>query len=395
VTAATITAITEAKADVAGAHDRMTGAILTDSPDISRFESEWERLFAVPGHEPSASYEWTQALLRHRLVPDDRFYLVRIARGSETLALVPLVTRSMRLFGCRVRALFPVSDLRNTHSDLLARSLDEATVGTLLATLLELPARWDVFRMSNVLESSPLVGCLASAARDRRFASLARDAHASYFLELPDSYEHYLAARSSKFRNYLRRVERKVTAETGVRVSELSAVDEVGSGYEMLLEIERASWKHAHGTAISTTPQGIAFHRDLCHGAAARGRLHLQVMTIDGRPAAYNLGYVRDSTYSYLKTSFVEALKPLGVATYLRARLIRSLIERGLRVLDFPAAPHEWERQWTETVRWHKKLTVYRPTAPGIGLAIAQRLRHGTPRERLIRHLETRSRAPR
>jgi hypothetical protein len=118
-------------------------------------------------------------------------------------------------------------------------------------------------------------------------------------------------------------------------------------------------------------------------------------MTIDGRPAAYNLGYVRDSTYSYLKTSFVEALKPLGVATYLRARLIRSLIERGLRVLDFPAAPHEWERQWTETVRWHKKLTVYRPTAPGIGLAIAQRLRHGTPRERLIRHLETRSRAPR
>jgi CelD/BcsL family acetyltransferase involved in cellulose biosynthesis len=222
-----------------------------------------------------------------------------------------------------------------------------------------------------------------------------RDAHASYFLELPPSYEQYLESRSSKFRNYLRRAERRVAAEAHVRISELTSADEVESGYEMLLEIERASWKHAQGTAISSAPQATGFFRDLCHGAAVRGRLHLQVLSIAGRPAAYNLGYLHDSTYSYLKTSFVEVLKPLGVATFLRARLIRSLIERGLRIMDFPAQPHEWERQWTETVRWHKKLTLYRGTAPGLALAMAQHLRHRQPRPRAIRHVDTRSRGPR
>jgi CelD/BcsL family acetyltransferase involved in cellulose biosynthesis len=308
------------------------------------------------------------------------------------VALVPLVVRSTRLFGGRLRVLDPVSDLRNTHSDVLSNSLDQAAVSALLATLFALPVRWDVFRLSNVLEADPLIDYCTGAVRHRPFSSLVRDAHASYVLELPDTYEQYLASRSSKFRSYLRRMERRLASERDVRVLELTSTDDVESGYEMLLEIERASWKHVRGTAISSAPRAHGFFLELCRGAAARDRLHLQVLSIDGRPAAYNLGYVHNSTYSYLKTSFVEALKPLGVATFLRARLIRSLIERRLRLMDFPAQPHEWERQWTETVRWHKKLTLYRGTAPGLALAVAQHLRHRKPRPRSIRHLDTRGR---
>lgn len=394
-TAHTDTPMIEAGAESRPARGRMVATILTDRPDISRFESDWERLFDYPGNEPSTSFEWTQALLRHRLVAGDQFFLVGVTRGSETAALLPLVVRPTRLFGGRLRVLCPIADFRNTHSDVLSGSLDEATVSTLLATLYDLPVRWDVFRLSNVLETDPLIGYFASAVRHRPLSSMVRDAHASYFLELPASYEHYLASRSSKFRNYLRRVERKIAMQTDVGVSEFTAPDEVEHGYELLLDIERASWKHAQGSAISSAPQATGFFRDLCRGAAKRGRLHLHVMSIGGRPAAYNLGYVHDSTYSYLKTSFVEALKPLGVATFLRARLIRSLIEKGLKVVDFPAQPHEWERQWTETVRWHKKLTLYRGTPPGLALAMAQRLRHRKPRQRFVRHLDTRVRGPR
>ena len=182
--------------------------------------------------------------------------------------------------------------------------------------------------MSNVLESHELARHFADAIRHRPLAGLVRDAYASYFLELPASFDEYLAARSSKFRNYLKRVERKIAAESEVSVTDYTAVDEVDRAYDMLLEIERASWKHEHGTAISAVPHQVGFYRDLCQGAAARGRLHLQVLSLGGRPAAYNLGYIRDSTYFYLKTSYGEAWRQLGVATWLRARLIRSLIER-------------------------------------------------------------------
>ena len=222
-----------------------------------------------------------------------------------------------------------------------------------------------------------------------------RDAYASYFLELPATFDEYLSARSSKFRSYLKRVERKIAAESEVSVTDHTAVDEVDHAYDMLLEIERASWKHEHGTAISAVPHQVGFYRDLCQGAAARGRLHLQVLSLGGRPAAYNLGYIRDSTYFYLKTSYGEAWRQLGVATCLRAHLIRSLIERGLCFMDFPAEPYEWERQWTETVRWHKKVALFSVTPVGMGLSLAERLRRDKAANRSVNHIDPRSHAPR
>jgi CelD/BcsL family acetyltransferase involved in cellulose biosynthesis len=387
--------MTETTAQGAQDRGRITAAVLTDDPDISRFEAEWERLFAFPGNEPSTSFEWTQAMLRHHLAPADRFFLIAIVRDSETVALLPLVLRSMRVFGCPVRVLCPLSDSYNTHSDVLARSLDGDAVRVLLAGLHDLPLRWDTFRMSNILESHEFVRHFADAIRHRPLAGLVRDAHASYFLGLPASFDEYLAARSSKFRNYLKRVERRIVAEGEASVTDYTAADEVDRAYDMLLEIERASWKHEHGTAISAVPHQVGFYRDLCRGAAERGRLHLQVLSFGGRPAAYNLGYVRDSTYSYLKTSYGEAWRQLGVATWLRAQLIRSLIDRGLRFMDFPAEPYEWERQWTESVRWHRKLALFSATPVGVCLSLAERLRRDEASERFVSHIDPRSHAPR
>ena len=373
----------------------MKAIIFSECPDIARFEDEWERLFAYPGNEPSTSFEWTRAMLQNHLSAGDRVFLLGVTRASETLVLAPLVARQARVFGCLVRVLCPISDAYNTHSDLLSSSLDEQTVRTFLAALYELPVQWDVFRMSNLLEGHALVNHFVNARPHRAPLGLLRESHASYFLNLPSSYDDYLAARSAKFRNHLKRTERKIYKEYSVAVSEFTGSSEVGHAYEMLLEIERRSWKHAQGTAISAVPRQVGFYRELCRGAAAHGRLHLQMLLLDNQPAAYNLGYIRDGVYSYLKTSFVEVWKPLGVASFLRAALIRSLIERRLHCMDFPAAPYEWERQWTETVRWHKTLTLYRPTPAGVALSLVDRLRRSHDTQRTIHHVDPRNNSSR
>jgi CelD/BcsL family acetyltransferase involved in cellulose biosynthesis len=179
-----------------------------------------------------------------------------------------------------------------------------------------------------------------------------------------------------------------------VQVLDIRAPRDVDRGYDMLLEVERSSWKHAHGTAISAVPRQTGFYRDLCHGAAAQNRLHLQLLTVGGDPVAYNLGYVRDNRYYYLKTSYVDAYKRLHVSTCLRATLVKALIESGIREMDFPAEPYEWERQWTEQVRWHKVVSVYRPTLAGRALALAERLRHTFEPPRTIAHVDPRAHRP-
>ena len=40
----------------------------------------------------------------------------------------------------------------------------------------------------------------------------------------------------------------------------------------------------------------------------------------------------------------------------------RPLIAEGIRILDFPAEPYQWEEQWTDTLRWHVSVLVFNRT---------------------------------
>jgi CelD/BcsL family acetyltransferase involved in cellulose biosynthesis len=339
--------------------------VISRTPDIAHYRDEWESLYRASSAEPSTSFEWTQALTHSHMSASDGFALVRLTRGRELVGLVPLTTRRVSMLGYPVTVLSPLSEHYNTHSDVLVRELNADAVSAVVSAVYSIDLRWDLFRMSNLLEGHPLLLHGPSLLARRGSSPQLRASHASYFLELPKRFDAYLGQRSAKFRNHLKRVEKRIADKGRVRVRDMSQPAGVASGFEMLLQIEQLSWKHAHGTAISAVPRQAVFYRRLCEGAAASGRLHLQFLTIADAPVAYNLGYLHNGCYYYLKTSYDEQYKADGVSTYLRARLVESLIERGAVLMDFPAEPYEWERQWTETVRWHQALTAYRSTAAG------------------------------
>ncbi len=364
--------------------------VVADGTDISAFEETWEDLYAEPGNEPSTSFEWTAALLRHHVQLGDRVVLLRAARGSDAIALVPLVARTFKLFGLPVVMLFPIAERYNTHSDVLTRAFDEEVARALMGSLDRLNLRWDVFRMSKVLDDHALVRCVESGALPRGQAWCLRPTHGSYHQLLDATYDGYLAGRSAKFRNHLRRTEKRLEGSHDVQVADVWSPADVDLWYERLLDVERASWKQAQGTSISAIARQTGFYRDLCLGAAARGRLRLHFLMLNGEAVAYNLGYVKDRCYFYLKTSCVEQHKKLGIATYLRARLVEGLIASGVRTMDFPAEPYDWESQWADTVRGHRVLTRYRRTTAGYGLLLADRMRNRAARARAVEAETTR-----
>lgn len=365
--------------------------IVSREPDLSQYREVWEEIYSGSGREPSTSFEWCDALTRSHVEPGDRFVLLKLTRGSRVTGFLPLVARRVKVLGCPAVLLTPLADLYNTHGDVLTTEMNAETMTAVVSALVRLDEKWDVFRMSNLLDDHPLVASVEAYARDPRPMRNVRPGYGSYFLSLPDSFDAYLSGRSAKFRNYLKRCAKKLESQGAVRVVDCSAPADVPAGFDMLLAIERASWKHAHGTAISAVARQTRFYRDLCEGAAARGRLHLQVLTLAGEPVAYNLGYLANRRYAYLKTSYDERSKPLGVATYLRAQTISSLIGRGVTDVDFPAEPYEWERQWTETVRWHRGVTLYRSTVVGTALGCIDRLRMRRRTSGRIEHVDPRA----
>ena len=369
--------------------------VIADPRDLTALRADWNNLFERYGHEPSGSYEWTTAMMTHHVRRGDRLFVIRGSRGGTTVALLPLVLRQLHILRQRIVLLAPLSDEYNTHSDWLLGEQTAEVADSLVEGLTRIDT-WDIFRMSRILQDNPRTSQLREALGRRGLAHHVRRGDASYFLELPDTYEGYLAARSSKFRNFLKRLERRVEATGAVNVRLLADAAEFDTAYERMLDVERASWKQSHGTAITAVPRQVGFYRDMCRGALTAGHLHLQWLDLGDQPLAYNLGYIKDDWYYYLKTSFDERHKAISPATYLRARLIEHLIERGIRHFDFPGAPYEWERQWTDTVRRHTVLTVYSGTLPSRALQFIERLRHWKERNDVVDHLDPRSqKAPR
>jgi CelD/BcsL family acetyltransferase involved in cellulose biosynthesis len=364
----------------------ITAEVLPASQGLEALRAPWDQLFKDDGREPSLSWSWSSAIMRNHLAGNADWFTMVLRRDRRPAAIVPMQVTRHRALGIELVMLQPIQERNNTHTDLLMGA-DPELIRAWLDELSRLPLRWDILNLSRVLEGSPLLGALQKALAQRGQPHRARLEQPSYYLPLPSSFDEYLASRSGKFRNYLKRAEKKLEAAGEVSFELVDSRADVGARFEEMLTIERGSWKHAHGTAISAVAHQSGFYRDLCAGAREAGMLHLSFLRLDGVALAYNLGVVVGGRYYYLKTSYLESWREHGVATIGRARLIRHLIESGCREFDFPAEPYEWEKQWADEVRWHRSLLVFRKGLRGRLLSLATALhdaRRGARRREIV-----------
>ena len=348
---------------------------ILDGPDaLSPLRDEWQALFGRVGRELSLSYAWSHAVASLYTAPNDLIRTIALRRDGTLVGVLPLIARTYHSF----RHLTPLAEEHNTHSDWLIAEASSEVAEAFVHGLIAVGIDWDRFRMSRVLEQNPLLPHVVAALRRRHIRFLLRTEPPAYILRLPQTYASYLAARSAKFRNHLKRVQKKVQTlrpEVTVVAGDHSEAG-FAAAFAQILAVERISWKDAHGWAMSSESAATEFWRQVIGSGWAEGRIHVQFLTLDGRLAAYNLGYVVGHDYTYLKTTFGSEFREVGAAAFLRARLVEDLIDRGLQQVDFPGEPYAWERQWTTDVRAHIMLTAYSGTARSVVLELLERARH-------------------
>ena len=221
----------------------------------------------------------------------DTAFAVVLRSAGRVVAIVPAIIRRERVVGpLDLATLYPLSELTPAHSDVLRELTGRTSFRHSSKRSLRCRAVGTSCESGDCSSPVRLRGSLRSISRNQIWRHRIRREQPSFMLELGPSYEQFLAARSAKFRNHLRRKTRQLDAAGQVKVLRAGRDLGVEEAYEHLLSIEERSWKHAHGTAISAVPHQREFYRLLCEGAAGRGRLHLMLMYLDDVPIAFNLG---------------------------------------------------------------------------------------------------------
>lgn len=338
----------------------ITSQIIWDPKDILPYKDEWTELYTHGINEPSTSFSWSYALFCNHLRKQDIFFIVRLYENSKTVSFLPMIATSEKLLGLNLVTIYFASERYNTHSDILAYSKDNQLISSMFLSFKNLPIKWDIFRTSRLLDNSPYLKAFEETVNDFYPNNIIRHEQPSYFLELPDSYEQYLSQRSGKFRNYLKRMTKKIAKQGNIKYINLNNDDNIDEVFSTIVAIETNSWKESHGTSITAIDRQKNFYKMLCQYEHKEKRLHLSFLYIDKKPIAYNMGIISNGTYYYLKTSYDSTFRNLSPSTVLRAELIKSLIEENNAVFfDFPGEPYEWEQQWTSILRWHKSYVIF------------------------------------
>ena len=322
---------------------------------------EWSLLASSGGVEDaSGSYEWCVALREaHHRSGSTPVLIAEDAHGLR--AVWPLhfeQTRIAQMIRCR--RLVDVSAWFRTHNAILCRVDLDVTVDRMLTYLLGEMDGWDELSVLDLIPGSPSHRALVAAAAAHGLATHEFPSHRSPYLTLPATWEEYLATRTSKFRNSLKRNERNFQSLSELTVEVIRDPDQMLRGFEAMLEIESHSWKEQAASAITSLAWQRHFYQRLVELTAASGALDLTLARSEGRPIAYWFALRHDNRYSLLKHSYDDSKRASSPGKAMCALTMRRLIAEGVAELDFLGADEPWKLEWTDQGRHHVNLLVFR-----------------------------------
>lgn len=159
-------------------------------------------------------------------------------------------------------------------------------------------------------------------------------------IELPGTWDEYLATRTSHFRAQLRRVRRQ-TADAKAVIRRTKDADALDTDLDAFFALHR----RRHGSTTFSSPAGEAFHRDFARAAFARGWLGLWLLEVDGRAIAgiYTLRF-GGAVSMYQSAAVADGLRSAGTA--LLAHVVQHAADAGMREYRFLRGGEAYKFRW-------------------------------------------------
>ena len=323
----------------------------------------WDAVLAsTESPSPFMSWEWHRAWADAAQASDlaTSEALVLSDASGAVQAILPVLLRRIRFHRAPVTALtWAVGDVGcPDHLDLLA--VPGADLEAFVPALLDLP--WQILTLSNLAPTA--------ANAQRLCASLARDGYALRrhvlwtcpYLELSDDWDRYLATLTPTRRQTLRRKERHLEQHHAVTVTDYDG-DAVDEGLKRLVMLHERRWADEGGESAGAfqDPSIRRLHARFAAELAARGRLWLTTLDVDGEPAAAWYGFTCGDTVYFYQSGRDPRWDRESVGQVLMGAMIRRAIERGYRRFDFLRGDDVYKRHWTETRRCTEEITIFRP----------------------------------
>jgi CelD/BcsL family acetyltransferase involved in cellulose biosynthesis len=190
----------------------------------------------------------------------------------------------------------------------------------------------NTLELFSLIESSPTLTHLPAMARDRGYLVDVEQEDVTFGIELPGTWDDYLAVLTKKDRHELRRKFRRLESSVEWRWYSLTDPDEVAGRLEDFIRLMRQSRKDKDEYM---TPERELFFQRVTQRMAQQGLLKLFFMDIDGQSVATSLCFDYSSSRLLYNSGYNPDYGYYSVGLLLNALCLREAIEGRMGYFDF------------------------------------------------------------
>jgi CelD/BcsL family acetyltransferase involved in cellulose biosynthesis len=296
----------------------VTGKALADlnqSWQDSHPDLVWPAPFVLPA--------WLDAWWRV-FVEGSEAFIREVREGDKTIGLAPLLRRGDT-------ALFLGGTDVCDYQDFIVLPGQE---GTFSQALLDDMKRQGIRRLDlgHLRPDAAALIHLAPLARERGCEIATEQEAVSLEVDLPPTWEEYLALLSSKQRHEVRRKLRRLAEAGEVDFRFLEGGDATGPALDTFLEMFAAS---RPDKAAFLTEKIETFFREMAAAMTRIGRLRLGVLALDGRPVAEIICFdYNDCVYLY-NSGYDPDYTAVSAGLLSKVMAIEDAVKRGRKRFDF------------------------------------------------------------
>ncbi len=301
---------------------------------------EWNSIFVLPA--------WLKVWWQE-LGAEAELYLGAVRQGERVIGVAPLLLKEGKA------SLIGSADVCDYLDFIVAPGMDRDFFNVLLDDLRE--------KGINQLDLRPLrpdstvLTHLVPIAQNRKYEVLYQKEEVSLELDLPATWEEYLATLNKKQRHEVRRKLRRLGAAGSVEHRCIESGREVEDYLDIFLKLFSLSRDEK---ASFMNPKMESFFRSMAKAMAEIGLLRLGIIKLDKIPAAMTMGFdYNDSHYLY-NSAYDPRFNYLSVGLLCKVLCLKESIEKGRKKWDFlkGGEPYKYQLGGQEILLYNCQITI-------------------------------------
>lgn len=331
----------------------LTVRVVTSLEEFKGLACQWEQLLGtVSGHSFFLTWEWLYYWAKHYLRGNQLKILLVFDDCKRLIGIAPLYLRMTSVYG-----LISVRELRllgsetvcSSYLDIVASERDKRAVCRSLYRYLFNDARneWDILTFSDVSAESSTLDLWTALVDEAGKVGEVVGTSCCPVIRLPDDIETYRAGLGRNRRYTLQRKTKCLQRAGRMEYARITSSREIDAAFESLVSLHQQRWRTRANGGVFANDVSRRFHREIVQVLSERGRVSLDLLTLDGRPIAAIYGFVYGKTYYYYLPGFDPAAAPkASPGLLLLHHCVEQAIREGMTTVDLLQGAQPYKLEW-------------------------------------------------